>query len=56
VHHLCPRIPNYHLQRCHDAEPLFKEIKPVTLLSSLKSLTYRLWDERRQIYVGYRTL
>jgi omega-6 fatty acid desaturase (delta-12 desaturase) len=56
VHHLCPRIPNYHLQRCHDAEPLFKEIKPVTLLSSLKSLTYRLWDERRQIYVGYRAL
>jgi acyl-lipid omega-6 desaturase (Delta-12 desaturase) len=56
VHHLSPRIPNYHLQQCHDAEPLFRQIKPVTLLVSLKSLTYRLWDERRQIYVGYRAL
>lgn len=56
VHHLSPRIPNYHLQRCHYAEPSFTSIKPVTLLSSLKSLTYRLWDERRQIYVGYGTL
>ena len=54
VHHYCPRIPNYHLQRCHDAEPLFGGVKPVTLSSSLHSLTYRLWDERRQIYVGYR--
>jgi omega-6 fatty acid desaturase (delta-12 desaturase) len=56
VHHLSPRIPNYHLQQCHDAEPLFRQIKPVTLLVSLKSLTYRLWDERRQIYVGYQAL
>jgi omega-6 fatty acid desaturase (delta-12 desaturase) len=56
VHHLSPRIPNYHLQFCHDAEPLFEKIKAVTLLASLKSLTYRLWDERRQIYVGYGAL
>jgi omega-6 fatty acid desaturase (delta-12 desaturase) len=53
IHHLSPRIPNYHLQLCHDAEPLFSTIKPVTLLTSLNSLTYRLWDERRQIFVGY---
>jgi omega-6 fatty acid desaturase (delta-12 desaturase) len=53
IHHLSPRIPNYHLQLCHDAEPLFNTIKPVTLLTSLNSLTYRLWDERRQIFVGY---
>ncbi len=54
VHHLCPFIPNYHLQRCHDAVPLFMEVKAVTLLASLKSLSYRLWDERKQILVGYR--
>jgi omega-6 fatty acid desaturase (delta-12 desaturase) len=56
VHHMSPRIPNYHLQRCHYAEPSFTSIKPVTLLTSLKSLTYRLWDERRQIFVGYGAL
>jgi omega-6 fatty acid desaturase (delta-12 desaturase) len=53
IHHLSPRIPNYHLQRCHDADPFFKTIKPVTLLASLKCLTYRLWDEQRNLYVGF---
>jgi len=28
-------------------------VKPVTLFSSLKSLTFRLWDEQRQKLVGY---
>lgn len=53
VHHLSPRIPNYHLEQCHRSEPLFQTIKPVTLLGSLKSLTFRLWDEQRNRLVGY---
>jgi omega-6 fatty acid desaturase (delta-12 desaturase) len=53
IHHLGPRIPNYHLEKCHKAEPLFQSVKPVTLLSSLKSLTFRLWDEQRCKLVGY---
>jgi acyl-lipid omega-6 desaturase (Delta-12 desaturase) len=56
IHHLNPRIPNYHLEKCHRAEPLFQTVKPVTLLGSLKSLTFRLWDEQRQRLVGYRAL
>jgi len=56
IHHLSPRIPNYHLEKCHRAEPLFHAVKPVTLLGSLKSFTFRLWDERRQKLVGYRAL
>jgi omega-6 fatty acid desaturase (delta-12 desaturase) len=56
IHHLSPRIPNYHLQRCHDADPFFKSIKPVTLLASLKSITFRLWDEQRNVFVGFRHL
>jgi omega-6 fatty acid desaturase (delta-12 desaturase) len=55
VHHLSPRIPNYFLQRCHEAQPQFSEVRPVTLLASLKSLTFRLWDEKRRMYVGYRS-
>lgn len=55
IHHLSPRIPNYQLERCHRAEPLFQTVKPVTLLSSLKCLNFRLWDERRRKMVGYRT-
>jgi len=56
IHHLSPRIPNYHLQRCHDADPFFETIKPLTLLGSLKALTFRLWDEQRNVFVGFRDL
>jgi omega-6 fatty acid desaturase (delta-12 desaturase) len=53
IHHLSPRIPNYNLEKCHKAEPLFQTVKPITLFSSFKSLTFRLWDERRRKLVGY---
>jgi omega-6 fatty acid desaturase (delta-12 desaturase) len=53
IHHLSPRIPNYHLEKCHRSEPLFQTVKPVTLFSSLKSFTFRLWDEQRRKLVGY---
>ena len=56
IHHLSPRIPNYNLERCHKADPLFQNVKPITLFSSFKSFTFRLWDERRHKLVGYRHL
>jgi len=56
IHHLSPRIPNYRLEKCHRAEPLFQTVRPVTLISSLKSFTFRLWDERSGKLVGYRAL
>ncbi len=56
IHHLSPRIPNYNLEKCHAAEPLFQTVKPVTLLSSLKSFTFRLWDEPSRKLVGYSHL
>jgi omega-6 fatty acid desaturase (delta-12 desaturase) len=56
IHHLSPRIPNYHLQRCHEADPFFRTVKPVTLLASLKCLSFRLWDEQRNVFVGFRDL
>jgi omega-6 fatty acid desaturase (delta-12 desaturase) len=56
IHHLSPRIANYNLERCHRADPLFQRVKPVTLFSSLKSVTLRLWDEQRGKLVSYRRL
>lgn len=56
IHHLSPRIPNYNLERCHKADPLFQEVKPITLFASMKSFTFRLWDEKRKQLVGYRHL
>jgi omega-6 fatty acid desaturase (delta-12 desaturase) len=53
IHHLSSRIPNYHLEKCHESEPLFQTVKPVTLLSSFKSFTFRLWDEQKRKLVGY---
>jgi acyl-lipid omega-6 desaturase (Delta-12 desaturase) len=56
IHHLSPRIPNYNLEKCHDAEPLFQTVKPITLFASFKSFSYRLWDEKRRQLIGYRQL
>ena len=56
IHHLSPGIPNYNLEKCHKAEPLFQSVPPVTLLSSFKSFTFRLWDERHHRLVGYSYL
>ncbi len=53
IHHLSARIPNYHLEQCHQADPLFQQVKPITLFSSFKSFTFRLWDEQRRKLVGY---
>jgi omega-6 fatty acid desaturase (delta-12 desaturase) len=56
LHHLSSRIPNYNLERCHKADPLFQTVKPVTLLASFKSFSYRLWDEQQRKLVGYSHL
>jgi omega-6 fatty acid desaturase (delta-12 desaturase) len=56
VHHLSPRIPNYHLEACHRSDPLFRDVKPLTLVSSLRSFPLRLWDESGKQLVGYRHL
>jgi omega-6 fatty acid desaturase (delta-12 desaturase) len=55
IHHLSPKIPNYLLERCHRDNPIF-QVKPVTLWTSLKSLTFRLWDEKNRELVSFRQL
>lgn len=56
VHHLNPRIPNYNLPKCHHEIPKLQQIKPVRLITSLKSLRFRLWDEQRSRMVGFGAL
>lgn len=56
IHHLSPTIPNYNLERCHESNPKFRNVTEITLLSSLKSISYRLWDESEKKLVGYRRL
>ena len=56
IHHLSPRIPNYNLERCHFSDPLFQQVKPITLFSSFKSISFRLWDEKKKQLVGFGAL
>ena len=56
IHHLSPQIPNYHLQRCHNAAPLFGQVPTLTLAASFKSATLRLWDQQRRRLIGFRLL
>lgn len=55
IHHLSPRIPNYKLEECHNENPAF-QIEPLTFKDSLKSLFFRLWDEKEKMLVGWNAL
>jgi len=56
IHHLSSRIPNYNLERCHKANLMFRQVNPLTLFASLKTLKLRLWDEQRKQLIGFRQL
>jgi omega-6 fatty acid desaturase (delta-12 desaturase) len=45
LHHLNSRIPNYNLVHCQRKVGALTETKPIGLISSLRSLKFRLWDE-----------
>lgn len=53
IHHLSPLIPNYNLRKCHNENPIFHDIKPLTWLSAFDSLFLRLWDEKRQMLIRF---
>jgi len=55
IHHLGPRIPNYNLQKCYKENPEF-QIKPLTIMESLKCMRLNLWDEANKQMVGFDSL
>lgn len=56
VHHLSPRIPNYYLARCQYENDMFKDVKPITLISTFKALNLSLWDEANHQLVRFRKI
>ncbi|MFY9345592.1 MAG: fatty acid desaturase [Planctomycetota bacterium] len=56
IHHLSPRIPNYHLEACHRSDPLFAAVKPMSMWCAMRTLGLRLWDESSKKLVGWRHL
>jgi omega-6 fatty acid desaturase (delta-12 desaturase) len=47
VHHLSTRVPNYNLQRAHDAYPAFRQVPTLSLWDGMKCVRLKLWDEER---------
>lgn len=54
VHHLSPRVPNYNLEKVHNAMDDLQKAPTVTIRTSLKSLKYRLWDEENKMLISFK--
>jgi acyl-lipid omega-6 desaturase (Delta-12 desaturase) len=55
IHHLGSKIPNYNLPRAYKENPIF-HVKPLTLLSSMKCLKWRVYDEANRRLAGWDVL
>lgn len=53
IHHLASRIPNYRLRECFESNPLLQTAPRLTLWTSLKCASLKLWDEDSQRMVGF---
>ncbi|AZB44393.1 fatty acid desaturase [Bacillus sp. FJAT-42376] len=56
VHHLSPRVPNYNLEKAHRLTPPLHKATTITLLSSLKSLRFHLWDQKNKTFVRFKDI
>jgi len=54
VHHLSTRIPNYNLQRAHDAYPVFRLVPTLSLRDGMTCVKLKLWDQQRGRLVTFR--
>jgi omega-6 fatty acid desaturase (delta-12 desaturase) len=55
IHHLRSRIPNYNLQRAYDDTKAFLDVEPLTIRKSIACLQLKLWDEKGQKLVGFKS-
>jgi omega-6 fatty acid desaturase (delta-12 desaturase) len=56
VHHLSPKVPNYNLEKVHNATLPLQKATTITICTSLKSLRFHLWDEERKTFLGFKDL
>ncbi|MFD0048067.1 fatty acid desaturase [Actinomycetes bacterium NPDC127524] len=54
VHHLSPRVPNYKLEEAHNNTLPLKNVPTITLATSLRSIRFRLWDEKNKNFIGFK--
>jgi len=55
VHHVNPRIPNYRLEECHNANVALQSVPKLTLYAAVKGLRHTLWDSDRECLVPFRS-
>jgi omega-6 fatty acid desaturase (delta-12 desaturase) len=53
IHHLAPRIPNYHLRAAYEATPSLRARVRLGLRDSLACARMKLWDENLGRMVGF---
>ncbi|MET3195018.1 fatty acid desaturase [Bacillus sp. OAE603] len=56
VHHLSPRVPNYHLEDVHNNTLPLQNVPTITLKTSLSSLKFRLWDQENKKFISFKEL
>ncbi len=56
IHHLSPRVPNYNLEKVHNASVALQKATTITIGTSLKSLSFRLWDENKKTFVSFKDM
>ena len=54
VHHLSTQIPNYNLQRAHDAYPVFQQVPTLSFWDGMSCVKLKLWDEEHGRLVTFR--
>jgi omega-6 fatty acid desaturase (delta-12 desaturase) len=54
IHHISAKIPNYRLEECYRDNPELQQAVTLTLRSSLKSLSLRVYDENRKKLVSWK--
>ncbi|MFG6113741.1 fatty acid desaturase [Halobacillus sp. MO56] len=56
VHHLSPRVPNYHLEEAHESTPPLQKATTITIASSLESIRFRLYDEKNKKFISFKEM
>jgi omega-6 fatty acid desaturase (delta-12 desaturase) len=54
IHHLSPKIPNYLLEDAYNENEILRGSQTLTLGSSIKTVSLRLWDEQRGRMISFK--
>ena len=56
IHHLNPKVPNYHLPTCYDNQPVLQNARKLGIVESLSTAWLALWDEKAGKMVSFSSL